>query len=471
MPTLKNLLQTNLLLIAFLALAKNSFAQEPAYGYRSASDAGASTASAGSLVDPNIRYIGRWDFSNPSEYTSFWGGAYLKVSFTGTTVAVKIANPGNSYFASIDGGPWISYLNAPSTINLTPQPLASGVHTVSIAEGKDYDYLFAFQGFILDAGAITMPPISSQSLIEFIGDSITAGYTDAQADVSDYGWVTAQALGAEHTQIAYPGINLVSGYATAGMDVDYFNLENPSYTSSPSWMFSVYTPQVVVINLGTNDADNRVPDDVFESSYTNLLQSLRARFPNAELFALETFAALKAAPTSAAVSTRVAAGDAHVHYIDTTGWITKSDTNDGTHPSVSGHIKIAKLLEPILQPYVYRVNVPTACSVITSGQGLLVGQSQKSCDGRFTLTLTQGGNLVLAEGTQQFFSTNTANTNAVKAVMQGDGNFVLYNSGGSPVWDTNTQSSSAAVFDVQNDGNLVVYRNSTPVWASNTCCR
>jgi len=72
------------------------------------------------------------------------GGAYIKVNFSGTTVKIKLGNT-SSYYAKIDNGPWITYSNATGTVNLTPTPLANGTHSLSVAQGKDYDYIFNFQ--------------------------------------------------------------------------------------------------------------------------------------------------------------------------------------------------------------------------------------------------------------------------------------------------------------------------------------
>ncbi|WP_426330175.1 RICIN domain-containing protein [Pedobacter sp. R-06] len=309
----------------------------------------------GSIDDPNIQYFGRWDFSNATQYVSNWGGAYLRVKFTGTTVKIKVG-AATHYYAKIDNGPWVSYPNATGTVNLTPSALASGTHTVTVAQGKDYNYFFNFQGFILDTGATTSTPDVSTDIIEYIGDSITAGYaagTGGQANVSAYGWVCSEALGTEHTQIAYPGITLVSGYTiSAGMDTQYFKLQNPSYTSSPNWDFTKYTPRLIVVNLGTNDNNKGVPDSVFKNGYITFLANIRTKFANAEIFVMRTFIGVKAVPTLAAVNARIAAGDNKVHYINTTGWLTSTDYSDGLHPNVSGHIKAANLLRPILDPYI-----------------------------------------------------------------------------------------------------------------------
>ncbi|MFF6804888.1 hypothetical protein [Streptomyces sp. NPDC012616] len=58
----------------------------------------------GSVSDPNIVYVGRWDTSAGTAAVPSWTGAYLQTAFTGTTVKVKARAAVNLY-ASIDGGP------------------------------------------------------------------------------------------------------------------------------------------------------------------------------------------------------------------------------------------------------------------------------------------------------------------------------------------------------------------------------
>ena len=114
---------------------------------------------------------------------------------------------------------------------------------------------------------------------------------------------------------------------------------------------------------------------------------------------------------------------------------------------------------------------PTQCSVIAGNQGLVAGSTQISCDGRFILNMQRDGNLVLYEGGTPLWATNTVGKSTAFAVMQGDGNFVLYNTTGKPIWASNTAGHPGAFIVVQNDGNLVIYDSSSRVlWASNTCC-
>ncbi|WP_126579620.1 hypothetical protein [Tengunoibacter tsumagoiensis] len=161
----------------------------------------------GSPTDPDITYIGRWDTSSADLATSYWGGAYLKTSFTGTTVSMKLAGSANIY-ASIDNGGDVYYGGANGTVNLTPTPLSAGTHSLRVAAKSEWDQI-QFQGLVLDAGATTVAPTVSPTIIEFVGDSITSGLTDSKSSLSAYGWLAGEQLGVEHTQVAFSGICLV----------------------------------------------------------------------------------------------------------------------------------------------------------------------------------------------------------------------------------------------------------------------
>lgn len=318
----------------------------------------------GSLTDSNITYVGRWDKSdsNRTTYRSYWGGAYLTTKFTGKTVQVKLASP-TTIKVTIDGNASTQW-NVSGTINLTPTPLASGTHTLQIATSWE-NVEMPFQGLVLDAGASTLAP-DSRPLVEFIGDSITAGHSTTQGSVTDYAWLTGERLGAEHTQIAYSGITLTDGYHYEqntnwpGMETMYFKFRpvnhcaDTSCSNVPAWNFSNYAAKMVVVNLGTNDAFLGVGAGTFQDRYTAFLRNIRAQHPNADIFALRTFGNHYVAQTQAAVNARVSAGDTKVRFIDTTGWLDASTDfgpNDNVHPIDAGHVKIANRLAPILQPY------------------------------------------------------------------------------------------------------------------------
>src|SRR6202012_3218838 len=93
-------------------------------------------AGNGSLDDKNIKYYGRWDFSNPQQFLSCWGGAYIKVNFNGTKIKINLGHKSN-YFVKIDNGSWVTYSNVNGVVDLTPVPLSNGMHALSVAQGKD----------------------------------------------------------------------------------------------------------------------------------------------------------------------------------------------------------------------------------------------------------------------------------------------------------------------------------------------
>ena len=93
-----------------------------------------------------------------------------------------------------------------------------------------------------------------------------------------------------------------------------------------------------------------------------------------------------------------------------------------------------------------------------------------SQDGRSTLVMQGDGNLVLYRtGGQACWATGTNGRSVSQAIMQGDGNFVMYGPGGVYVWDTATDGHPGAWLTVQNDGNVVIYDPAgNPLWATNT---
>ncbi|MEU7887243.1 cellulose binding domain-containing protein [Microbispora bryophytorum] len=303
----------------------------------------------GSPTDPNISFTGRWDTADPTAYTPHWAGAYLTTGFTGTTVKLKQRNTIDLY-ASIDGGPYTYYTNVSGTVNLTPTPLRAGTHTLRVSYrvvAGSYHGDAVFRGLVLDSGAGTVAPPVPRALIEFVGDSITVGTTTSKNALTAYGWLIGERLGARHTQIAQGGACLVAtADGCVGLERQFVKLD-PN-TSTPDWDFSRYTADAVVINLGTNDSGHGVHTPEFQTSYTNLLRQVRAKYPKAAVFALETFSKRFAAQTQAAVKTLNDGGDADVYYVNTEGWLTSAQLSDSVHPNDAGHQAIADRLTPII---------------------------------------------------------------------------------------------------------------------------
>jgi lysophospholipase L1-like esterase len=333
-------------LALFAAVAAAALASLVTAGPRA--DAAAGDGSPG---DPNITFTGRWDTtSSATAYTPHWAGAYFTTGFTGTTVKLRQRNTIDLY-ESIDGAPFVFLTNVSGTVNLTPAPLRPGNHTLRVSYrvvAGSYHGDAVFQGLILAAGAHTFALPVPSKLIEFVGDSITVGTTTSENALTAYGWLIGEQLGVRHTQIAQGGACLVTtADGCIGLE-DYF-LKLGATPGGPNWDFTRYQASAVVINLGTNDLAHGTHTPTFQAHYINLLHEVRARYPAAAIFALETFARRFAAQTQAAVQTLNSAGDANVSYVNTQGWLSAADFSpDGLHPNDTGHQVIASHLAPII---------------------------------------------------------------------------------------------------------------------------
>ncbi|MFT9471443.1 GDSL-type esterase/lipase family protein [Streptomyces sp. 11-1-2] len=303
----------------------------------------AATPGNGSVTDPNIVYTGRWDLGSATAAVPNWTGGYLQTAFTGTTVKIKARDAVN-FYASVDGGADVFYAGVRGTVNLTPTPLPQGNHTLRVSY-RSGDTVF--QGLVLDSGAGTVAPRVPSGLIEFVGDSITAGALTDRLALDSYGWKTGEQLGMRHTQIARSGYCLVGKDGCVGLAAQFFKTAS---TGDQNWDFSRYQASAVVINLGTNDIGHGVTGAEFQSAYTALLRDIRAKYPNAALFAVQTLKKRYLTETRAAVSARNGAGDAKVYYVDTSGWLTDgTDYEDGNgHPNEAGHTKFANRLAPVI---------------------------------------------------------------------------------------------------------------------------
>ena len=146
--------------------------------------------------------------------------------------------------------------------------------------------------------------------IEFIGDSITCGYgvddedenhqfTTATEDVTKaYAYKTAKALDAEYSMFSASGYGIVSGYTEGDEPISEqtipqfycsygFSRGNFAGTAPQDipWDFSKYVPQIIVINLGTNDdsycRDYKDRQAVFSKLYADFLAVVREKNPQA----------------------------------------------------------------------------------------------------------------------------------------------------------------------------------------------
>lgn len=103
------------------------------------------------------------------------------------------------------------------------------------------------------------------------------GENDKDNGCYTYAWLAAEEVGADINVIARSGIGMIYSY-----DSDYFMSEaykqtycaetdKFNYQLNPDWDFSKYIPDIVIINVGTNDV---CKPDYQEEDYINALTTL-----------------------------------------------------------------------------------------------------------------------------------------------------------------------------------------------------
>lgn len=110
---------------------------------------------------------------------------------------------------------------------------------------------------------------------------------------------------------------------------------------------------------------------------------------------------------------------------------------------------------------------PTTTDTLQAGSRLTVGQTLVSGNRRFRLLYQSDGNLVLYDDVDRTapWASNTGGISAGHALLQTDGNFVVYDLAGTGRWASNTVGHANARLLLQNDGNLVLYAsNGQAVW-------
>jgi surface antigen len=98
---------------------------------------------------------------------------------------------------------------------------------------------------------------------------------------------------------------------------------------------------------------------------------------------------------------------------------------------------------------------------LPANQIMRVNQYIKSDDGRYAALLQGDGNLVLyGPAYHVLWSSGTSGSAATFLAMQPDGNLVLYTSANRPVWNSHTAGQGYSFSVVQSDGNFVIYNTS-----------
>jgi lysophospholipase L1-like esterase len=242
--------------------------------------------------DPVVRFIGRFDVTDPDRPRFAWSASAIATRFAGRSLHVRLKDTGYDELQVVIDG-------APAKI-LAINPSREDYEVVAASDGAMHELLLTkrtearmgelqFLGFDPPPPATPPPGHASHRRIELIGDSITAGYGDEgggancagetvsfENEYVSYGAVASRSLGAEHVTVAW------AGKTTEEMSKLY-ERTLPSHADS-HWDFKRWTPDAIVVNLGTNDFNRGDPGRAaFVHPYVTFLLRLRAIYPDAKI--------------------------------------------------------------------------------------------------------------------------------------------------------------------------------------------
>lgn len=267
----------------------------------------------------NVRPIGRTVFDNDLLWCAY-SGTGAEFTFNGTKASVTIQ--GDSSATGTGNNARVAiYVNGERVIDdmlnkaeetyevyESTLPLNTTVKIVKLSETAMST--LAIKNITVSSAGDIKPTENNEHLIEFVGDSITCGYgvddenrnhhfsTTTEDVTKTYAYKTAEALNADYSMVSISGYGIITGYCSDGKtktdqilpnyyDKIGFSWSNTDITSR-DWSFKNNRhPDVVVINLGTNDdsycksyADRK---DEFSKAYVKFLKSVRKNNPDAAI--------------------------------------------------------------------------------------------------------------------------------------------------------------------------------------------
>ncbi|MCM1558692.1 MAG: GDSL-type esterase/lipase family protein [Butyrivibrio sp.] len=171
----------------------------------------------------------------------------------------------------------------------------------------------------IDTDRLMPPPAHKKRKMEIVGDSITCGYgveaenelqpfhTATENPTKSYSLLTAKALDAEANLISWSGNGIISGYVeeTAAEPSDgclmpkiyeYTDLScseklfGEDEEKWEKWDFSRFVPDIILVNLGTNDCswcrDIQERKDEYRRQYMAFLRAIRGHNPKARILCM-----------------------------------------------------------------------------------------------------------------------------------------------------------------------------------------
>ncbi len=252
--------------------------------------------------DSKLLYHGRFT----DDYKSCWTGTGAEIRFKGTAINAKFTaapKKGVNYQVVVDGKPTTQIIVKKGTVVYPlADNLSSGVHDVQLFRNSEmYFGNVTFGGFEFPNGGevIKVKPAERKMLV--IGDSITCGYGNSpqgkdrgntihnEIGYLSYAPVAARLLNADIMMVCFSGKGMIRNYGMKDKKCMPAFFNQILKRKKIQWDHQKFIPDVIVINLGTNDNNNRggkrpkLDKTKFMGKYKKFVKKLIKLYPKAKI--------------------------------------------------------------------------------------------------------------------------------------------------------------------------------------------
>lgn len=252
----------------------------------------------------DLQYMGRFDMRNTQEFVCSYPASSVFLHTNSPIVKLHIQDypleQGRpNYIAVIVDG--VVFKEFPLIPNQTEYTIfesseRSFRHIQICKRTESLIGNIGFKGFTVDDASQNKPVVVPEKKILFIGNSITCGYGNEGTNATDpftaetenaymsYAAIAARTMQAQYHLIAYSGKGIYRNWADTVFDVETMPKvfhKTLAFDTCNSWNHTSYKPNLIVINLGTNDFSppTGANKELYIDRFSQFLQTLTQLYP------------------------------------------------------------------------------------------------------------------------------------------------------------------------------------------------
>ena len=325
--------------------------------------------------DKGITYTGRVEQHADGSVGYDWVGVYWETLFTGGEIVIEASEEGASYHNIFIDDQWVRKIkiegNTPQRIVLASK-LSKKQHKVRLQKCTEGQYgKMTIHRIVLAKGGDIAPTPHKQRMIEVYGDSYTCGYGTESQKANDpfkletencdmaYGCIIARYFDADYVLTAHSGQGMVRDWADpkqisdVNMSTRYTQVYDDHGTQP--YGFDLYTPQLVIINLGTNDfSPVAIPtDEQYVGAYLKMINTIRGKYKGVKILCVTPHSAGRYLQAALQLLRERTAGMEDVFMANPLSDMVTVERDMGAdwHPNYQGQRKIAMSLIPQISAF------------------------------------------------------------------------------------------------------------------------